>query len=294
MDLKNFLEEQSLNNFPSGLGGCKNENQSFDCCEYNITIFDNTKEDESIIEHENELVKIHHGLMSETNSNVLIQYHKMQILFDEQWELRMLLSKINEKKQVIFKDYARSCLIDALFCTSKTKDGLQNSDPFASSWVKCGAFFLADAILGFNLQRPSPTHMLEQIRTLEKNRINQNFSTVNDCIGIERATPSLLSRMSKSTIGFSEMVEKNNHSKIIQKKYDYLIGKGLLADCYFYLNYINRNNMIKIKNILQQKPELIHILKVGFDIENDASKVEQQANLLQKTVNELLSKPYDS
>lgn len=289
MDLKNFLEEQSLNNFPIGLGGCKNENQSFDCCEYNITIFDNKKADDSIIEYVNKLVKIHHGFLSETNSSVLIQYYKMKILFDEQWELRMLLSKINEKKQAIFRDYSKSCLIDALFCASKAKDGLHNSDPFASSWVKCGAFFLADAILGFNFQRPSPTHMLEQIRALEKNRINQSFSTVNDCIGIERATPSLLSRMSKSTVGFSDMVEKNNHSKIIQKKYDYLIDKGLLSDCYFYLNYINRNNMIKIKNTLQQKPELIHILKVGFDIENDASKVEQEVGLLQKTTNELLS-----
>ena len=87
------------------------------------------------------------------------------------------------------------------------------------------------------------------------------------------------------------MVEANTHSKIIQAKHDYLVKNGLLADCYFYLDYINRNNMIKIKDALQQKPELIHVLKVGFDIENDASKVEQQANLLQKTANELLSLP---
>lgn len=294
MDVKNFLEEQSLNSFPSGLGGCKAENQTFDCCEYNITLFDNKKENDTVIKFENELVKIHHGSLYETNSNVLIQYYDMKILFDEQWDLKMLLSKINEKKYAIFRDYVKSCLIDVLFCTSKTMDGLQNSDPFASSWVKCGAFFLADAISGFNLQRPSPTHMLEQLRTLEKNRINQSFSVINDCIGIERATPSLLSRMCKSTIGFSDMVEKNDHSKIIQKKCDYLVNNGLLSDCYFYLDYINRNNMIKIKDNLVQKPELIHVLRVGFDIENDSSKIENQANLLQKTANELLSMPNDS
>lgn len=289
MDVKNFLEVNSLNNFPSGLGGCKGENQSYDCCEYNITIFDNKKEAETILEHENEFVKIHHGSLSETNSNVLIQYHNMQIIFDEQWDLRMLQSKITKKKQEIFKDYAKNCLIDVLFCASKTKDGLENDDPFASSWVKCGAYFLADAISGFNFHRPSPTHMLENIRSLEKNKINQSFSAVNDCIGIERATPSLLSRMCKSTIGFSDMVEANGHSKIIQRKHDYLVKNGLLADCYFYFDYINRNNMIKIKDTLQQKPELIHVLKVGFDIENDSSKVEQQASLLQKTANELLA-----
>ena len=136
--------------------------------------------------------------------------------------------------------------------------------------------------------------MLEQVRELKKNRINENFSIVNDCIGIERATPSLLTRMCKSTMGFSDMVEANNHSKIIQKKCNYLVKNGLLADCYFYLAYINRNNMIKIKDILQQKPEFIHVLKVGFDVENDYSKIEQQANLLQKTANEILSIPKSS
>ena len=289
MDMKKFLESHSLHKFPSGLGGCKVENQTFDCCEHNITIFDNKKENDSLAEYENEMVKIHHGTLSETNSNILVQYFGMKILFDEQWELKMLLSKINEKKESIFRDFAKNSLIDTLFCSSKAKDGLQNSDPFASSWVKCGAFFLADSISGLNFQRPSPVHMLEKIRTLEKNRVNQSFSVVNDCIGIERATPSLLSRMCKSTIGFSDIVEQNNHSKIIQKKYDYLVKNGLLADCYFYLDYINRNNMIRIKDSLQNKPELIHILKVGFDVENDVSKVEQQANLLQKTANELLS-----
>ena len=110
MDVKIFLEEQSLNNFPSGLGGCRGENQSFDCCEYNITIFDNKTQGDSILEHQNKLIKIHHGSLSETNSNILIQYYNMQIILDEQWELRMFLSKIKEKKQEIFRDYAKSCL----------------------------------------------------------------------------------------------------------------------------------------------------------------------------------------
>ena len=289
MNIKNLLEEQSIDNFPSGLGGCKGKNQSSDYCEYDITIFDNKKADPSVIEYENELVKLHHGSLYEIDSNTLIRYYDMQIIFDEQWELQMLLSKINEKKEAIFYDYAKSCLIDTLFCVSKTKDGL-NSDPFASLWLKCGAYFLADAISGFNFQRPSPTHMLEYIRTLEKNQTNEKFAVVNDCIGIERATPSLLLRMCKSTIGFSEMIEtNNNYSKTIQIKHDYLVKNGLLSDCYFYLNYINRNNVLRIKDVLQQKPEFIHILKVGFDIENNASKVEQQANLLQKAANELLS-----
>ena len=289
MDTKIFLEKLSLNDFPVGLGGCRNDGKSYDCCEYNITIFDNKTNEESIMEFEGEMVQIHHGSLSETNSNILIQYHNMQIIKDDQWELRMLLSKINEKKEQLFRDYARSCLIDALFCVSKTKDGLKNSDPFASSWLKCSAYFLADAISGSNFKRPSPAHMLENIRAFEKSRINETFSTINDCIGVERATPVLLSRMCKSTIGFSDMVEANDHSKIIQQKHDYLIKNSLLADCYFYLSYINRNNLIKVKNILNEKPEFIHVLKVGFDLENDFIKIEQQAAIIQKSTNELFT-----
>jgi len=115
------------------------------------------------------------------------------------------------------------------------------------------------------------------------------LSIVNECLGIERATPSLLTRMCKSTMGFSDMVEKNGHSKIIQNKHDYFIKNSLLSDCYYYLGYINRNNFMKIKDSLHRTPELIHILKVAFDVENDMTRLEQQANLLHKTSNELLS-----
>nr|AIF00694.1 hypothetical protein [uncultured marine thaumarchaeote KM3_137_A09] len=36
--------------------------------------------------------------MQETSPDILLQYDGMTILLDEQWELRMLLSKIKEKK----------------------------------------------------------------------------------------------------------------------------------------------------------------------------------------------------
>ncbi|MCH8975939.1 MAG: hypothetical protein IH791_05290 [Thaumarchaeota archaeon] len=47
--------------------------------------------------------------------------------------------------------------------------------------------------------------------------------------------------------------------------------------------------MIKIKGILHQKPELIHVLKVAFDIEREPTKIERQSEILQKTANELLT-----
>jgi hypothetical protein len=288
VDYKNFLENNSLTKFPVGLGGCRNNGNSFECCEHNIIVFDEKNENEKIIEFENELIKLHHGSLKESRNEVLSQYANLKILWDEKWELRIFLTKINEKKEKIFKAYAKSCLIDASVCAVKIKDGLKNSDPFSSTWIKCSAYFIADAILLANSKNPGPAHMLGNLREFEKNKINENFSIVNDCIGIERATPSLLSRMCKSTLGFSDMIEQNDHSKIIQKKYDYFIDNSLISDCYFYLGYINRNNFMKIKDTLHRKPELIHILKVAFDVDNDQAKIKQQADILHKTANEMI------
>ena len=287
MDAKNILEKLSIQNCPVGMGGCKSHGPSYDCCECDITIFDGRKQKESFLESNRVFYHIYHGMLQETSPDILLQYNDMTILLDEQWELRMLLSKIKEKKEQIFNAYIKNCLVEAGICITKTKSGL-NTDPYSSSWLKCAAYFLADAISALNLQRSSPVHMLKMLREFNKNKINELISPITESIGIERSTPSLLSRMLKSTIGFSDLVEDNSHSKIISKKYHYMIENSLFSDCYFYLGYINRNNFKKIQD-LHRKPDLIHILKTGFDLESDITKIELEANKLQQVTNSLLS-----
>ena len=94
--------------------------------------------------------------------------------------------------------------------------------------------------------------------------------------------------MLKSTMGFSDLVENNFHSKVISQKYHYMIENSLFSDCYFYLGYINRDNFKKIQD-LHRKPELIHVLKTGFDLESDITKIESEANKLQQVTNSLLT-----
>ena len=249
-------------------------------------MFDGKKE-ESFLEHDGNFYHIYHGTLEETSPDILLQYDGMTILVDEQWELRMLLSKIKEKKQQIFNAYVKNCLVESGVCITKAKHGL-NSDPYSSSWVKCAAYFLADAISVLNSYHPSPVHMLKTLRELPKNKTNEAVSVITDSIGIERATSSLLSRMLKSTMGFSDLITDNFHSRIISRKYNYLVENSLLSDCYFYLGYVNRNNFKKIQD-LHRKPELIHLLKTGFDLENDTIKVESDANNLYEATNFLLS-----
>jgi hypothetical protein len=288
MDLKKLVEEQSLTTSPVGLGGCRTTSLFLDSCDYDVTIFDDKPESDKIILHDNSFVKIHHGSLKETKSEILVKYDGMQIIHDESWELRMFLSKIKEKRLTLYKDYAKNCLFDSLFCCEKTKEGIKNSNAFSSCWQICASYFLADAICLLNTYRPNPTHMLDVMRKFEKNPLNEQISTVTQTVGIERATPLLLERILKSTIGFSDLIEKNNHSKIIQQKHDLFVKNSMLSDCYFYMGYINRDNFVKIKDSIDPQSDLIHILKVAFDIEADSNLLENNAKLIQKSCTSIL------
>jgi len=50
LESKKILEKLSIENCPVGMGGCKNQGPSYDCCEYDITVFDGKKQKESFIE----------------------------------------------------------------------------------------------------------------------------------------------------------------------------------------------------------------------------------------------------
>ncbi|HXU96177.1 MAG TPA: hypothetical protein VFP45_07055 [Candidatus Nitrosotalea sp.] len=287
MDVKQISTLLSLSEFPIGFGGCRNNGTHFECCEFNITVMDE-KSGESIHKIENEFVKIHHCSFDDSSSDTLHQLQNMTILNDEQWKLRMHLSKIKEKKDQIAISHARSCLVDSGILANKARDSVKSNDPFAGVWVKCASYSLADAIFCLNLKRPSPTHMMEMMRNMKKDKVNQTFSIIHQILGIERSSTSLLSRMVKSTVGFSDMVENNGNSEIILKKYDYLVENSLLTDCYFYLGYVNRNIVLKIKNKIHKNPEFIHVLKVGLDIESDPMVIDSQSSSLLQSTNEIL------
>ena len=288
MDLKKFIENQGLSTFPIGLGGCRNSDHFFDSCDYDLIVFDENSSNNQIVSFDDNLITIHHGSLSETNSKKLLQYDKLNIIQDESWNLKIFLSKISQKRDNLFSDFAKNSIIESIFCCQKTKDGIENNDIFASCWQKCASYYLADAISSLNHNPSSPSHMLNSLRKFKKNSINNHISSILDTTGIERATPTLLERMLKSTIGFSDLVEKNNHSELIQQKYDFFLKNSMLSDCYFYLGYVNKENFILIKDELNRKQDLIHILKIAFDIEADSNLLQHHAETIQSTCNDVL------
>jgi hypothetical protein len=288
MNYKALIEENRWSAYPVGLSGCRVGHSFFDSCDYDITVFDNSNENDEYIQFQNNFVNVHHGTLSESHSKTLVQYDNMQIIHDESWDLRMFLSKIKEKRLNLYKDFAKNSLIESIFCCEKTKKGIKESSVFAPCWQKCASYLLADGILALNQCNSSPSHMLDSLRNFEKNSINENISIINETVGIERATPSLLERMLKSTIGFSDLVENNNHSLVIEQKHNYFVKNSMLSDCYFYLGYINKENFVKLKDSIEKQPDLFHILKISFDVEADNNLMSQQAGMVQKSAHEIL------
>ncbi len=62
----------------------------------------------------------------------------------------------------------------------------------------------------------------------------------------------------------------------------------MLSDCYFYLGYVNKENFIQIKDELNRRQDLIHILKIAFDVESDSNLLLQQAETIQTSCNDIL------
>ena len=289
MDKDEILQIIGSINSPIGIGGYDSDEFDSDCEIYNVLVFDGKNTHDEIIQQNSKTIKISHKNLSENNSETLISFSNVQIIHDEQWDLKMLLSKIQEKKDILFSASAKNTLVESQLALSKAKNSLEQDDSFASCWIKCATLSLIDSILLQNQQLPTPTQALSSLRNIKEKNTNQFADKIISETGTERATPSLLRRMLKSTIGFSDMIEQNQNSIIIEKKANHLIQNSLLSDCYLYLCYCNRKNFFRIKNSLNKNSDKIHVLKTAFDLTGSSSDLSNSIESLMKIVNTILN-----
>ncbi len=289
MNLDEIIKIIGQNNSPIALGGYDADDFDIDCNIHNLVLFDGKDISDEIITHESKTLKISHGTLSETNPESLIHYQNLEIIQDPEWELKMFVSKIKEKKDVLFLSSSKNALIESQLSLSKAKNAFEHDDPFVSCWIKCAITSLIDSILLQNNILPYPAQALSLMRNLKQKNTNQFVDKIIAESGIERATSSLLSRMLKSSSGFSDMIENNQNSSIIEKKANYLIQNSLFADCYLYLIYQNRNNFYKIKDSLDKNSDKIHVLKTAFDLTITSSELSGTIDSLSDISKSLLS-----
>ena len=202
MNPDEFLKIIGPSNFPIASGGHNSENFDMDCEIYNLVIFDGKYASDEIIKHGSKFFRVSHANLSETNPERLIHYKNLKIIQDEQWELKIFISKIHKKKNTLFSVSAKNALVESQLAISKAKIALQQNDLFVSCWIKCGIISLIDSLLFQNEILPNPVNALSSIRNLKQKNANQFVDKIISEIGIERATPSLLSRMAEINFWF--------------------------------------------------------------------------------------------
>ena len=147
MNHEEILQIISQDNFPIGIGGYDSDKFDEDCEIFNLLVYDGKDAPDEIIKHESKIFKISHENLSENKSENLVHFSNIQIIQDEQWDLKILVSKIQEKKSSLFLDSTKNALIESQLALSKAKSSLEQDDLFASCWIKCAALFLIDSIL---------------------------------------------------------------------------------------------------------------------------------------------------
>lgn len=293
-DVREALRRYSLDDFPSGLGGCRSPSGGGDphpCCEYNVSVFDDRSEPDTVAQAEGgdgPAVCIHHCSLNETRSNVLAHIDGLDVVNDAGWELRTALAHLRERRAGILADYSRNCLADALFCVSRAAGPAAAPDGLADCWAKCAALYLADAILLAGGRRPRPAHLLRDVRSLDGPGAAR-FGVVRECAGAERASPVLLGRMAEAAAGLSDLAEGNGRSAIIRAKAAYLAGESMHADCYFYLCHACRGILARHADIVSRRPDLQRILRTALDAEAGGQAAERHALAVRAAAERMLS-----
>ena len=299
--VREALRRYSLEDFPSGLGGCRGSSGGGEgggphpCCEYNVSVFDDRIEPDTVAAGAGggdggPAVCIHHCSLNETRSNVLAHIDGLDVINDDGWELRTALVHLRERRAGILADYSRNCLADALFCVSRASGPAAAPDGLSDCWAKCAALYLADAILLAGGRRPRPAHLLRDARSLDgTDSPAALLEVVRECAGAERASPVLLARMAEAAAGLSDLTEGNGRSAIIRAKAAYLAGESMHADCYFYLCHACRGILARHAGMVSGRPDLQRILRTALDAEAGGQVAERHASAVRTAAERMLS-----
>ena len=224
--------------FPAGIIGCRaaEGNVSYSCCEYDIALFcDKSRPDLDKVISLNgvtlEFIPIYE--ISEDN---YIHIRNMILIKDyNSLHISSLLTRLKEKKyEGLLRNYGKRKIIESLFLNQAVNDNLSKSPLLSSLWLKRAAYYFTEGILGLNGIKSSPVHELDQIRNLDSKdpKISSGINCALDCIGIERAGRSAISR---SLRAIRDLDSDGVNIGLWLAKSEWLLSQGRFADCYHYV-----------------------------------------------------------
>ncbi len=287
MDLS-WLAEELGYDAPMALCGCRCAGDSFGCCEYNVTVFDERHGcDEARIGDAAVLVR--HDSVERPAYGTFAHMSQMRVIRDDSWSIGPKISAFAKKQDALFKHAAKISLVRAKLLLPAARAMLDGDAQEAPFWTKCAAFKLADAVSYYNMAEPGGAHMMSRLRALPNSAPNGVLSVVYDCLGAERATPSLLDRMRKSAIGFLEMTGTGRIAlEIIDAKARHLESQSLLTDSYYYICRAVCAELYLQRCVSGIPDSQLYALKVALDPDNNTQHALASIDSLERAVTEFM------
>ena len=270
-------------NSEMALVGCRADapDVSYDCCEYDIAIFG---ENES--NPQNKIVKLGNDTLEfqgfSKQSNDILLYKMIRMITGDD----LLISPPRYSETDIkrsFKAAGKRRIVDALFNVSK--NSINKAELNSPLNLKIAAYGLVEGILLMSEVRPMPIHELNQLRQLEvkKDLINEAIQTCIECLGVERATRTILNRSFRA---LKEILKERYDVELLSSKIEFLLNHKLLADCYYYIGRLVCNHLEQKDNSSQMNYYKLN--SIALDLTSDYENTKKISTLIKRYCKNLL------
>jgi hypothetical protein len=255
---------------PVALIGCRTSPISLDCCEYDLAVFELSREDKQA----NQVVQVNKQaveLLYLTGSikDHVIDLANMVILKDN---AKLMLSSaakdtISEKYAKMLASSGKKSLISSLFSQQKMRE---TKHPIvAAMWLKIAAYEFIDGIITLSGNRPMPVHILEQVRQIDARRA-EGVEVALECIGAERATRPAISRSMKAI----KELKLNDYDKdLFLSKINHLLERRMLVDCYYYAGRVAAKNLVSRRESFHS--QYSKLVQLALDLSSDSQSLEK-------------------
>jgi hypothetical protein len=280
--IPNYLIDYISNNFryPAGIIGCRatNPEMSLDCCEYDIAIFNKQSTGNRFIRLGNCGLEV--ITLTEISRINLMKLYKMIIIQDDN-SLSLSSSSLSSANNVsafqqyylrVLRGLGKKSIINSLFYHEKITKNIQKNSVLAAMWLKIAAYDFLEGILALSEIKPMPIHELNQIRkiTIERQDIAEGVKIALECVGLERATRSTISR---SIEAICELNSMEYDKELIKIKVNHLLEKGMVSDCYYYLGKMGHRCLAYRDYKFLSK--YMKLIQISMDLTKDMQQLEK-------------------
>jgi len=172
----------------------------------------------------------------------------------------------------VLRGLGKKSIINSLFYHEKITKNIQKNSVLAAMWLKIAAYDFLEGILALSEIKPMPIHELNQIRkiTIEHQDIAEGVKIALECVGLERATRSTISR---SIEAICELNSMEYDKELIKIKVNHLLEKGMVSDCYYYLGKMGHRCLAYRDYKFLSK--YMKLIQISMDLTKDMQQLEK-------------------